>query len=240
MRISERNILEVHDVCRSFQVGQTKLEVLKNVNIRVKEGTFNLLLGPSGSGKTTLLNILGTLDGPDSGRVMFKDMEVTKLSEKKKDKLRRKEIGYIFQTVALVSNMTAYENVDFFLRINGMKGKDRFKRIGECLRFVGLEKRGDHYPSQMSGGEQQRVAIARSISHKPPLMLADEPTAELDTQTGLKVVHLFKKMVEEEGLTIVMCTHDRTLIEYADHVFEMEDGVIVNSSLESRGKDDGQ
>lgn len=228
MKLIKNNILEVRDVCRSFQVGSTKLDVLKSVNLNVEEGTFNLLLGPSGSGKTTLLNILGTLDKPDSGQIMFENQEITTISEKKKDKMRRHKIGYIFQSVALVSNMTAYENVDFFLRIAGLKHKERFKRIGECLRFVELEKRGDHYPSQMSGGEQQRVAIARSIAHKPPLILADEPTAELDTTTGLKVIKLFKDMVKNEGLTIIMCTHDRSIISLADHVFEMEDGVIVN------------
>ncbi len=228
MKIAKENILEVHDICRSFQVGQQNLDVLKKVNLTVEQGTFNLLLGPSGSGKTTLLNILGTLDKPNSGSVMFDGKDIANIAEKKKDKLRRHKIGYIFQSVALVSNMTGYENIDFFLRIAGLKHKERFKRIAECLRFVGLEKRGNHYPSQMSGGEQQRIAIARAIAHKPPLILADEPTAELDTGTGLKVIKLFKDMVENEGLTIIMCTHDRSIIEYADHVFEMEDGVIVN------------
>lgn len=228
MKIAKENILEVHDVCRSFQVGSSTLEVLKKVNLTVEQGTFNLLLGPSGSGKTTLLNILGTLDNPDSGQVVFQGDTITSIAEKKKDKLRRHKIGYIFQSVALVSNMTAYENIDFFLRIAGLKHKERFKRIAECLRFVDLDKRGDHYPSQMSGGEQQRVAIARSIAHKPPLILADEPTAELDTGTGLKVIKLFKDMVENEGLTIIMCTHDRSIIDLADHVFEMEDGVIIS------------
>lgn len=228
MKIGKENILEVHDICRSFQVGSDTLEVLKKVNLTVERGTFNLLLGPSGSGKTTLLNILGTLDKPDSGAVLFQDMDIAKLAEKKKDALRRHKIGYIFQSVALVSNMTAYENIDFFLRIAGLKSKERFKRISECLRFVGLDKRESHYPSQMSGGEQQRVAIARAIAHHPPLILADEPTAELDTTTGLKVIHMFKEMVANEGLTIIMCTHDRSIIELADHVFEMEDGVIIN------------
>lgn len=228
MKIAKENILEVHNVCRSFQVGTTKLDVLKSVNLTIEQGTFNLLLGPSGSGKTTLLNIIGTLDKADSGSLIFEGNDISGISEKKKDKLRRHKIGYIFQSVALVSNMTAYENVDFFLRIAGLKHKERFKRIGECLRFVGLEKRGDHYPSQMSGGEQQRVAIARSIAHKPPLILADEPTAELDTGTGLKVIKMFKDMVANEGLTIVMCTHDRSIIELADHVYEMEDGVVVS------------
>jgi putative ABC transport system ATP-binding protein len=124
--------------------------------------------------------------------------------------------------------MSAYENVDFFLRINGYNHKLRDQRIIECMKFVGLEKRMHHRPSQMSGGEQQRVAIARSIAHNPVLILADEPTAELDTATGLKVVGLFKEMIENEGATVIMCTHDRSLMEYANHIFEMEDGVIID------------
>jgi len=221
-------VLESKDICRSFMSGGNKIQVLKNVNIAVKKGTFNLLLGPSGSGKTTLLNIIGTLDEPDSGSIIFDNKEINKLPENMKDKLRKTKMGYIFQSVALISNMSAYENVDFFLRINGMGYKERESRINECLSFVGLQKRMDHKPAQMSGGEQQRVAIARSIAHRPSLLLADEPTAELDTVTGLKVVKIFREMVEKENTTIIMCTHDRSLIDLADHIFEMEDGVIIN------------
>ncbi len=221
-------LLEIKNVTRRFKVGQTELEVLKGLNMKVQSGTFNLLLGPSGSGKTTLLNILGTLDEPNEGEVLFEGEDITTMSERHKDGLRRTQLGYIFQSVALMSNMTAYENVDFFLRINGYDRKERPQRIKDCMKFVGLDKRMTHYPAQMSGGEQQRVAIARSISHKPKLILADEPTAELDTATGLKVVSLFKDMIHQKGTTIIMCTHDRSLMEFADHIFEMEDGVIIN------------
>lgn len=228
MNTIRETILEVKDVHRSFMVGSDRLDVLKSINLNIEQGTFNLLLGPSGSGKTTLLNIIGTLDKPDQGEILYKQKDVSRLSESKRDKFRRNNLGYIFQSVALVANMTAYENIDFFLRIAGLNYKERAKRIKECLQFVGLDKRMGHFPSQMSGGEQQRVAIARSISHKPPLILADEPTAELDTETGIRIIKLFKKMVEQEGITIIMCTHDRNIIEMADHVFEMEDGVIVS------------
>lgn len=222
------SILQVSKVSRRFQVGTEVVEVLKGVSIDVEQGSFNLLLGPSGSGKTTLLNILGTLDDPNEGAVLYEGKDLIQMNERQKDQLRRSDLGYIFQSVALMSNMTAYENVDFFLRINGYDRKERDGRIKEVLRFVGLDKRMTHYPSQMSGGEQQRVAIARSIAHKPKLILADEPTAELDTSTGLKVVSIFKDMIAQTGATIIMCTHDRSLMPFADHIFEMEDGVIMD------------
>jgi len=221
-------ILKVDGINRRFQVGAEEVKVLKGVSMTVEQGTFNLLLGPSGSGKTTLLNILGTLDRPNEGEVSFDGEDMLALSSDQQDLLRRTRLGYIFQSVALMSNMTAYENVDLFLRINGYDVQLRDKRINEVMGFVGLEKRMHHYPSEMSGGEQQRVAIARSIAHRPKLILADEPTAELDTATGLKVVSLFKEMIVENGVTIIMCTHDRSLISYADHIFEMEDGVLTS------------
>ena len=221
-------ILKVKGINRRFQAGSTEVRVLKDVSMTVEKGTFNLLLGPSGSGKTTLLNIIGTLDTPNEGEVRFEEEDMLALSSKEQDLLRRTRLGYIFQSVALMSNMTAYENVDLFLRINGYDSKTRDQRIKDVMGFVGLEKRMHHYPAQMSGGEQQRVAIARSISHRPKLILADEPTAELDTATGLKVVALFKDMIVQNGITIIMCTHDRSLMAYADHIFEMEDGVLTS------------
>jgi len=222
------SILTVENIHRKFNIGTSELHVLKGISLEVKKGSFNLLLGPSGSGKTTLLNILGTLDQPNEGAVVLNGEDVLAMSEKSKDKLRRSDIGYIFQSVALMSNMTAYENVDFFLRINGYNTKERDQRIKDVMRFVGLEQRMTHYPSQMSGGEQQRVAIARSVAHKPKLILADEPTAELDTATGLRVISILKDMIAQTGATIIMCPHDRSLIPYADHIFEMEDGVMIS------------
>jgi putative ABC transport system ATP-binding protein len=222
------SIIEVKNINRGFGPGHGGIEVLKDLSLSVEKGTFNLLLGPSGSGKTTLLNILGTLDQPDSGQVWVYGDDITTYSDNQRNALRKTGMGYIFQSVALISNMSAYENVDFFLRINKINYQERERRILECLKFVGLDKRMHHKPSEMSGGEQQRVAIARAISHRPELLLADEPTGELDTATGLKVVHMFKKMVEDTGTTIIMCTHDRNLIHFADHIFEMEDGVIIN------------
>lgn len=221
-------MIEIRNLKRNFRVGDQEIQVLKDISFKIEPGTFNLLLGPSGSGKTTLLNILGTLDQASEGEVFLLGQDLSKMGESMKDRLRKESLGYIFQSVALMSNLTAYENIDFFLRINGYERKKRDERILECLRFVGLEKRMHHYPSELSGGEQQRVAIARSIAHHPKLILADEPTAELDTATGLKVVAMFKELVQHYKTTIIMCTHDLSLKTYADHIFEMEDGVILD------------
>ncbi len=223
------NILEARGIYRSFKVGSEKIQVLKDINLSIKKGTFNVFMGPSGSGKTTLLNILGSLDLPDSGEILLDGENIATASERYRDRIRRKKIGFVFQSVALVSNMSAYENVDFALRINGYARKHRKKRTEECLNSVDLKKRMRHKPFELSGGEQQRVAIARAIAHKPSLLLADEPTAELDTNTGLHIVKLFKELVLMEDITIIMCTHDTSMIDVADNVFMLEDGVMASA-----------
>lgn len=219
-------ILKAENICRSFIIGERKTDVLQNINISIEPGTFNILMGPSGSGKTTLLNILGALDRPDAGKVFIDDTEIANISDSKRDAIRRAKLGFVFQSVALISNMTAFENVDFALRIYGFDRKKRAKRAEECIDFVGLRKRIGQRPNEMSGGEQQRVAIARAIAHKPRLLLADEPTAELDSATSLKMVKLFKDLVDKEHITIIMCTHDTSMMEIADNIFTIENGMI--------------
>lgn len=218
-------IILCEKITRSFN---EKAHILKNVSMEIEEGSFNVLLGPSGSGKTTMLNILGVLDRPSSGKLFLEGEEVSKLSDAKRDRLRRTKLGYVFQSVALVSNMTAFQNVDFALRICGYNSRERRIRAEECLDFVGLANRMKHYPQEMSGGEQQRIAIARAIAHKPKILLADEPTAELDTETGLKVVKMFKELVEKEKMTVLMCTHDVAMQEIADYRKIMKDGVLID------------
>ncbi|NLD47672.1 MAG: ABC transporter ATP-binding protein [Clostridiaceae bacterium] len=219
-------VIKTENLCRWFTVGGRRVDVLKNINLSMKQGTFNILMGPSGSGKTTLLNILGALDRPDEGNVYIDGEEITCTTEYKRDGVRRNKLGFVFQSVALLSNMSAYENVDFALRVYGYDPKKRKSRAEECLDYVGLKKRMNHRPGEMSGGEQQRVAIARAIAHKPMLLLADEPTAELDTNTSIKMVKLFKDLVDNEGITVIMCTHDTSMIEVADNILMLEDGVI--------------
>lgn len=224
------DILKTVNLCRSFKMGNETVHALKNVKINIEEGKLTILMGRSGSGKTTLVNLLGALDRPDSGSIMLNGCDISRLTDAKRDELRRKRIGLVFQSVALVSLLTVYENVDFGIRVSGIKlaPKKRRDRVIECLKYVGLEKRLNHKVHELSGGEQQRVAIARAIAHKPELIIADEPTASLDTLNGLKVVRLFESLIEHEGVSVVMTTHDPGMIEIADRLFVLEDGEVVD------------
>ena len=221
-------IYETKDICREFIQGRQVIHALKNVNIKIEEGTFTILKGTSGSGKTTLMNIMGGLDRPTSGKVIFDKKEITTMSDNERDLIRRNNIGFVFQSIALISVMNAYENVEFGLRVSGAARKDWDNLTKNSLIKVGLEKRMKHKPFQLSGGEQQRVAISRAVANNPRIVFADEPTAELDTHLGLKIVKLFKQLVTESGLTIVMTTHDPSMIEIADHVISLEDGEVID------------
>ena len=221
-------ILRAENVNRIFPiVGGEGFQALKNVTLAVPKKTLTILKGPSGSGKTTLMNILGALDTPTSGSVFYEQSEISAFSSSKKDLFRKKNCGFVFQSVSLIPMMSAYENVEFgwLLAGNRKNGKDRIK---ECLSLVGLEKRMNHMPQEMSGGEQQRVAIARAMVHSPKIIFADEPTAELDSNTSLAMVQLFKTLVEKEGITIVMTTHDTGLMGAADILFELKDGELIH------------
>lgn len=221
------NIIRVVNLNRSFGTGSAKVDVLKNIQLSFEESKLTVLRGRSGSGKTTLLNLLSALDLPSSGEIFFRGEDITKLSDRKRDELRRKQYAFVFQSVALIGNMTAYENVDFALRVAGYPAKDRDKRVLESLDRVGLASRMKHRVQELSGGEQQRVAIARAISAKPSIIFADEPTAELDSNMGEQVMRLFKKLVETEKITIIMTTHDPHLMKCADVVYQLEDGVVT-------------
>lgn len=221
-------ILSTEGLCRDFKIGDGSIvSALKNINIEIEKGRLTILRGRSGSGKTTLINILGALDKPTKGKVMFGGKDITRLSEKKRDEIRRYEMSFVFQSVALMSGMTAYENVEFGLRLAKYPYDQRDKRVQEVLKNVNLDKRMFHRPGEMSGGEQQRVAIARAIAHNPAIVFADEPTAELDTGTALHVVKLFKELVADHQMTIIMTTHDPSMIDIADRVYTLEDGEII-------------
>ncbi len=200
---------------------------LNHINIRIPEGKLTILRGRSGSGKTTLMNILSALDYPKAGTVCFEGKNLEKMTEAEREVFRKINVGFVFQSVALIPMMTAYENVEFVLRLAKYKGNWR-GRAEECLRLVGLGQRMHHMPQELSGGEQQRVAIARAIAHKPKIIFADEPTAELDTATGLQVMKIFKELIAKEGVTIVMTTHDMGLLEIADCIYHLEDGEIID------------
>ena len=221
-------LLTATNITRDFVIGDgSVVHALKGVNIQVAEGKLTILKGRSGSGKTTLINMLGALDRPTTGEVIFDGQDITKLSDLKRDEIRRYQMAFVFQSVALMSSMTAYENVDFGLRLAGFPLEKRQERVTKCLEEVGLAKRMHHRPGELSGGEQQRVAIARALAHEPRIIFADEPTAELDSGTSHHIVELFKRLVLDEHMTIVMTTHDTSLLEIADRVYTLEDGEIV-------------
>ncbi|MBN2557444.1 MAG: ABC transporter ATP-binding protein [Clostridia bacterium] len=223
-------IFTTRDICRDFRQGPQTIHALKNININIDKEKLTIFKGRSGSGKTTLMNIMGGLDMPTSGKVFFDGKDITAMYDYERDGLRRTEIGFVFQSVALISVMNAYENVEFGLRVAGKETRNWSDQVRKSLDLVGLSKRMHHKPHQLSGGEQQRVAIARAIVHKPRIVFADEPTAELDTHLGLQVVKLFKQLVSEEGITVIMTTHDPSMNEIADHVISLEDGEVVDET----------
>lgn len=226
MEKQDEIMIETKDLCKIYKVGKNEdFYALRDVNVQIPKGKLTILKGRSGSGKTTLLNALSALDEVSRGVVYFGGKQISGLKDGEKEAIRRKEMGYIFQAVALIPMMTAFENVDYALRLANYEG-DRTARVKDCLRKVGLGERMYHFPSEMSGGEQQRVAIARAISHQPKVIFADEPTAELDTNTGIKVIKIFKDLIEQEGCTIVMTTHSVDLMQAADVLYEIEDGEI--------------
>lgn len=219
-------MIKTEKLTRTFPLeGGESITVLKGIDIEIPKQSLAILKGRSGSGKTTLVNILSALDLPSTGKVYFDGKDMCAMTEAEREALRRYEMGYIFQAVALVPVMNVYENVELSLRLAGYTG-NRKERVEECLKKVGMLKRIDHMPSELSGGEQQRVAIARALAHNPKVLFADEPTGALDTDNGLMVVKLFKDLVEKDGVTIVMTTHDPSLMQLGDVVFEMEDGEI--------------
>ena len=224
LKANENYMIEIHDVGRVFPTPTGDYQALKCVNAGIKEGSLTILKGRSGSGKTTLLNIIGALDDPTTGKIIINGQDISGLSGYRKETLRRKKIGFVFQSVSLMPSMNAFQNVEFSLYMAGIRG-DHKKRVEECLKLVGLGSRMNHMPSEMSGGEQQRVAIARALAHRPDIILADEPTAELDSAMAAEVTRLFQELTKKEHVTIVMTTHDVGLMDAGDMVIELENGV---------------
>ena len=221
------HIIRTAGVGRCYHTQGGDFWALKDIDIQVPRGGLTILRGRSGSGKTTLMNIIGALDKPTKGKVYFEGKNIARMDEHRRAKIRRMQIGFVFQSVALIPMMSARENVEFALRLTRYRG-DRAARAMECLKLVGLSQRAGHMPQELSGGEQQRVAIARAIAHRPKVLFADEPTGALDTNTGLAMVKLFRDLTEQEGVTIVMTTHDPGLMELGDMVYELEGGELIH------------
>jgi putative ABC transport system ATP-binding protein len=230
-----RTLLEIHNVKKSYHMGKVVVPALRGVSFNVEESEFLTIFGPSGSGKSTLLHIIGCLDRPDEGEILVDGSNVLELSDEKLAELRLSKIGFVFQFFNLLPRLTALRNVELPLTIAGVSEKEAVEKAKEMLKFVGLENRMNHRPSELSGGEQQRVAIARALINNPKIVLADEPTGNLDTKTGWETVQLMKKLNEEKGQTFVVVTHDPHIAETADRIIHLKDG-LIEGIKEGRGR----
>ncbi len=219
-------IVRTVDVTRVYRVGPAEVHALRGISMEVEQGKFVAVMGRSGSGKTTLLNCIGGLDHPTSGEVYVKGQKISDLSDSRLTRLRRQNIGFVFQSYALMPTFTAYENVELPLRITGVGHRERVRRTRECLELVGLTRWAKHRSPELSGGQQQRVAIARALAIRPELILADEPTGELDSATGWQVLEIFARVVQDEGVTVIMVSHDPTVEQFASRIYHLSDGQI--------------
>jgi len=226
---NDLNVIEADDIWKVYKRGKTDVKALRGVNFRVREGEIVAIMGPSGCGKTTLLNIIGGLDTPTKGNIRVNEIELSNLGESKLTKFRRENIGFVFQFYNLLPNLTALENVQLPLIAQGIPKKERFEKAKDFLQAVGLSDRLYHKPGELSGGEQQRVAIARAIAVQPSIVLADEPTGDLDTKTGEEIMGLLRK-INEMGQTIIIVTHDDMIAATADRIIKLRDGKIIENS----------
>ncbi|MBN1313494.1 MAG: ABC transporter ATP-binding protein [Anaerolineae bacterium] len=229
-------VTKIENVTRVFKIGQVETPALRGVSFSIEDGEFTALVGPSGSGKTTLLQLIGCLDQPTSGQVFVKGQDVSRLTRNQRADMRRGTIGFVFQFFALIPTLTAYENIEMPLLLDSHTHQERRERVMYLLEAVGLADRAHHRPDQLSGGEQQRVAVARALAPNPVLILADEPTANLDTANGAQVMEIMTRLNEETGVTFVFATHDPRVIKYARRVITLRDGLIVeNNSAGKKG-----
>ncbi|TES90798.1 MAG: ABC transporter ATP-binding protein [Candidatus Cloacimonadota bacterium] len=224
-------LISLKGVKRVYPLGKTEVKALRGVTIEIKEGEFTVIVGPSGSGKTTLLNIMGLLDLATEGEVFFEGKDVSLIKDREATRIRRERIGFIFQTFNLIPVLTAMENIEIPLVLKGIKGARRGKLSDEVMEAVGLTDVMFHKPDELSGGERQRVAIARALIGNPDIVFADEPTANLDTETGFQIIELVKRLNEEKGTTFVFSTHDARIVKLAKRRINLVDGRIEYDSL---------
>ncbi|MGG5506113.1 MULTISPECIES: ABC transporter ATP-binding protein [unclassified Myroides] len=223
--MSKEFIIDIKDIKRDFKMGSETVKVLKGVNLQIERGDYVALMGPSGSGKSTLMNILGCLDTPTSGYYSLNSKDVSRLDDDQLAEIRNKDIGFVFQTFNLMPRTTALDNVALPMIYAGRSKEDRTKRASDVLHMVGLGDRMDHHPNQLSGGQRQRVAVARALVNNPSIILADEPTGNLDTKTSIEIMALFDE-IHSKGNTVILVTHEEDIAEHAHRIIRLRDGVI--------------
>ena len=228
-------LVNVEAVTRRFPLDHSYVSALDQASLRVCAGEFLAISGPSGSGKSTLLNLIGCIDKPTAGRILVDGVDTSSLSANRMTVLRREKIGFVFQTFNLIPVFTASENVEFPLLVQGIGARERKERVAEALESVGLSARAHHRPDLLSGGERQRVAVARAIVHRPALVLADEPTANLDTKNATQLIDLMHDLNRRLGLTFIFSTHDQRLLEHTDRIVTLCDGQVVSDSTTKGG-----
>ena len=221
-----RPLIELDDVWKVFYLGEVEVQAVRGVSTKIKEGDYVAILGPSGSGKSTMMNMVGALDVPSRGKIFLEGKDIGSMSESQLSQLRGRTIGFVFQQFNLINTLTAVQNVELPMLFYNVNAFERYRRAEELLNKVGLGHRLHHLPVKMSGGEQQRVAIARALANNPDIILADEPTGNLDSKTGVQIMKLLDSL-HNEGKTIIMVTHDTSLVKHANRVIELKDGQII-------------
>jgi putative ABC transport system ATP-binding protein len=236
-------VIAVRDLTKTYHVGDHVVRALRGVSLDVEPGEFVCVTGPSGSGKSTFMHIVGALDRPTSGSYILDGKDVSKLSKDALARVRNKKIGFVFQGFNLLSRTTALDNVELPLlydSTSGLRGADRHNKAKEVLTLVGLDERFDHYPNQLSGGQQQRVAIARALITDPAIILADEPTGNLDTRTSIEVMDIFQRLNRERGITVMLITHEQDIAEHGTRIIKFRDGRVVSDQQVAKRRDAGE